>query len=105
MIIRLLIMDISNGDEAILQYDNDPSKRFIVWGLFEGPDRLRKKLQKYFTTDITVKIPLTGAIDDYDEVTDKPINNIDHFQLSLNMMNHKIKVRLEELLNVEPEDV
>jgi len=100
MIIRIPVMDMTNGNEGILQYDDNPDQKFIQWGLLDGTEALREKLQKYFSTERKFDIPDNASIDGYEEHSGKPISDIDFFQLSLCGLFRDIDVKLGKALNI-----
>ena len=99
MILRFQIEDTETGDEGVLQYDDDPAQKVITWGLFEGPDTLRDKLEKYLTTERTVSVAVSQQIDDFEAVTAKPVKDINVFQLSLNTLFINTGIRLGKVMN------
>ena len=99
MIKRISIEDTTNGDEGILQYDDDPNQKIIIWGLQDGPDTLRVKLNKYFSTERTVKVAVSDVMDDYEEISGLPVKDINIFQLSLNTLFINTGIKLNKMLN------
>lgn len=101
MIVRIRVLDMTNGNEGILQYDDDLNQRAVVWGLFEGDDQLKEKLKKYFLTERDYRIPESQDLDDYRIETAKPILKIDYFQLSLSTLYIETGIKLIEVINLK----
>lgn len=103
MISRVPIMDTKTGDEAILQYDDNPDQRAVLYGVIDGSEALQAKLKKYFNKKRKFNIPETDVIDDYRVDTAKPVENITYFELSLCTMYRMIGVKMDKFLNVKAE--
>jgi len=94
MIVKMQIRDEITEEEAILQYDDDPTQRVVIWGVVDGSVELAAKLDRYFNKESTFKMPTDPETDEFEFQTGTPISSVPFFELSLSKMFHNIRVKL-----------
>ena len=94
MIVKMQIRDERTQEEAILQYDGDPSQRTVTWGLIDGSVELASKLDRYFHKESTFKMPTDPETDEFEIQNGVPIKSLTFFELSLSKMFFNIRVKL-----------
>lgn len=102
MIIKMQIRDELTSEEAILQYDDTPNQK-VIWGLVDGSDELREKIEEYFSNDRDYRIPTGDGIDEYEPIQGSPLKAVQFFEMAMCEMLFEINVRMVKALNVENE--